>query len=84
MTSDRNDDDNPWKKVLEKYFQEFMLFFFPDIYDDIDWEKGYESFCDRGDGASQDQINATGFEISQGMEVSAYPAAIRGRQSEQA
>ncbi len=42
MTSDRDDYDNPWKKVLEKYFQEFMLFFFRDIYDDIDWEKGYE------------------------------------------
>jgi uncharacterized protein Smg (DUF494 family) len=42
MTSDRDDYDNPWKKVLEKYFQEFMQFFFPDIYDDIDWEKGYE------------------------------------------
>jgi hypothetical protein len=42
MTSDRDDYDNPWKKVLEKYFQEFMLFFFPEIHDDIDWEKGYE------------------------------------------
>jgi hypothetical protein len=42
MTSDHDDYDNPWKKVLEKYFQEFMLFFFPEIHDDIDWEKGYE------------------------------------------
>jgi hypothetical protein len=42
MTSDRDDYDNPWKKVIEKYFQEFMLFFFPEIHDDIDWEKGYE------------------------------------------
>jgi hypothetical protein len=42
MTADRDDFDNPWKQVLEKYFPEFMLFFFPDIHADIDWVKGYD------------------------------------------
>lgn len=42
MTSDRDDFDNPWKKILDRYFQEFMLFFFPNIHTDIDWKKGYE------------------------------------------
>ncbi|MEN8261557.1 MAG: hypothetical protein ABFS02_13445 [Pseudomonadota bacterium] len=39
-----NDDyDSPWKDVLERYFQEFMVFFFPRAAADIDWGKGYES-----------------------------------------
>ncbi len=29
--------DSPWKEALEKYFEEFILFFFPYIHADIDW-----------------------------------------------
>ncbi|NER08281.1 MAG: cytosolic protein [Okeania sp. SIO3C4] len=48
MTKDRETDDydSPWKEILEHYFREFIEFFFPDAYDDIDWEKGYE-FLDK-------------------------------------
>ena len=35
--------DSPWKDVLERYFTEFMAFFFPAAHADIDWSKGYES-----------------------------------------
>ena len=35
--------DSPWKDVLERYFPEFMAFFFPTAYQEIDWSKGYES-----------------------------------------
>lgn len=35
--------DSPWKVILERYFQDFMAFFFPDAHDDIDWSRGYES-----------------------------------------
>ncbi len=35
--------DSPWKDVLERYFPEFMAFFFPDAYAEIDWSRGYES-----------------------------------------
>ena len=35
--------DSPWKVILERYFQDFMAFFFPDAHDDIDWKRGYES-----------------------------------------
>ncbi len=35
--------DSPWKVVLERYFQDFMVFFFPNCHDDIDWSRGYES-----------------------------------------
>jgi len=38
--------DNPWKKVIEIYFKEFMLFFFPEIYDRIDFNRGYD-FLDK-------------------------------------
>ncbi len=35
--------DSPWKDVLERYFPEFMAFFFPEAYAEIDWSRGYES-----------------------------------------
>ncbi len=37
------DYDSPWKDVLERYFPEFMALFFPEIYLEIDWSKGWES-----------------------------------------
>jgi hypothetical protein len=42
MAEQRDDFDNPWKSILEKYFPEFMVFFFPGIHDDIDWMKGHD------------------------------------------
>ncbi len=42
MTQLPNDDyDNPWKTVIELYFREFMMFFFPSIAADIDWSRGF-------------------------------------------
>ncbi|NEO52501.1 MAG: transposase [Okeania sp. SIO3B5] len=35
--------DSPWKEALDVYFPEFMAFFFTDAYQEIDWEKGYET-----------------------------------------
>ncbi len=45
MVSDtqQNDYDSPWKDMLNDYFQEFMAFFFPDVEQEIDWNRGYES-----------------------------------------
>lgn len=33
------DYDSPWKEVLDYYFAEFMAFFFPQAYSEIDWKK---------------------------------------------
>jgi hypothetical protein len=44
--SAHDDFDSPWKEILEKYFPEFLQFFFPKAYKDIDWNKGYE-FLDK-------------------------------------
>lgn len=38
--------DSPWKEALEHYFEQFMLFFFPQAHAEIEWEKGYE-FLDK-------------------------------------
>lgn len=46
MTEQRADFDGPWKEILEDYFQDFLLFFFPEIHADINWDKGYE-FLDK-------------------------------------
>ncbi|MBD2472189.1 cytosolic protein [Nostoc sp. FACHB-145] len=34
--------DSPWKQILQLYFQDFMLFFFPQAHREIDWSKGFE------------------------------------------
>lgn len=36
-----DDYDSPWKEILECYFQEFIVFFFPEIAEEADWERGY-------------------------------------------
>ena len=46
MTTEYADYDSPWKEILERYFQEFMTFFFPAIAADIDWDADYE-FLDK-------------------------------------
>jgi hypothetical protein len=34
--------DSPWKQILESYFPQFMAFFFPEAYSQIDWERGFD------------------------------------------
>jgi hypothetical protein len=36
-----DDYDSPWKVAVEHYFNEFMAFYFPDAYAQIDWLKEY-------------------------------------------
>ena len=31
--------DSPWKTALERYFSEFMLFFFPAVHAGINWHR---------------------------------------------
>ncbi len=38
--------DSPWKEIIEFYFPEFMEFFFPKAYQQIDWDAGFE-FLDK-------------------------------------
>ena len=38
--------DSFWEEILEKLFQEFMQFFFPEIHRVIDFSKGYQ-FLDK-------------------------------------
>lgn len=40
------DQDSVWKEVIDDYFPEFMAFFFPLIWQDIDWDRKYE-FLDK-------------------------------------
>jgi hypothetical protein len=40
---EQSDFDSPWKDILESYFAEFMAFFFPQAYVDIDWSRKHES-----------------------------------------
>lgn len=40
------DFDSPWKEVIERFFKDFMAFFFPFAYAAIDWDKGFE-FLDK-------------------------------------
>jgi hypothetical protein len=38
--------DTPWKEAVERYFPEFMAFYFPQAFAQIDWSKGY-TFLDQ-------------------------------------
>jgi hypothetical protein len=44
--AENTDYDSSWKAVLERYFPQFLEFFFPQIYAEIDWERGWE-FLDK-------------------------------------
>ena len=46
MSTTQTDYDSPWKEALERYFEPFMEFFFPEAHADIDWSRGYE-FLDK-------------------------------------
>jgi hypothetical protein len=37
-----DDYDSPWKEAVERYFPEFMAFYFPAAHAQIDWTHGYE------------------------------------------
>ncbi|WP_414578498.1 transposase [Anabaena sp. CCY 9402-a] len=42
MTESTTDYDSPWKEVIELYFPNFLDFFFPQAYGEIDWTQPYE------------------------------------------
>jgi hypothetical protein len=35
------DFDMPWKAVIERFFELFLAFFFPELHADIDWSRGF-------------------------------------------
>lgn len=41
-----DDYDSPWKEAVERYFPEFMAFYFPAAHVQIDWTQGY-AFLDQ-------------------------------------
>ena len=45
--------DSGWKEAIEIYFKQFLPFFFPAIYDEVDLEKGYEFLRQRAGKNSQ-------------------------------
>jgi len=39
MDASNDQYDSPWKEAIERYFPEFMVFYFPDAHVEIDWSK---------------------------------------------
>lgn len=35
------DYDSPWKEALDRYFEQCLAFFFPQVHADIEWDRGY-------------------------------------------
>ncbi|MGA9382245.1 MAG: Rpn family recombination-promoting nuclease/putative transposase [Phormidium sp.] len=46
MTNPQTEIDTPWKDILQLYFEEFILFFFPTAHGEIDWARAPE-FLDK-------------------------------------
>ena len=43
MTQKRSTEyDSPWKDIIEHFFEDFMIFFYPQVHSHIDWTQGYE------------------------------------------
>ena len=42
MANSNTSFDSPWKEVVEIYLPEFIAFFFPEAYDAINWDRGFE------------------------------------------
>ena len=40
--------DSPWKDAVERYFPEFMAFYFPDAANLIDWSQAYTFLRTKG------------------------------------
>src|SRR5690348_8566281 len=38
-----SDYDNPWKDALDRWFDAFLAFFFPEVHRRIDWGRGWVS-----------------------------------------
>ena len=38
-----SDYDSPWKEALDRYFEAFLAFFFPQAHAEIDWSRGHEA-----------------------------------------
>ncbi|MGH9840722.1 MAG: DUF4351 domain-containing protein [Blastocatellia bacterium] len=43
LPSATSDQDSAWKEMLDEYLRAFLKFFFPQIHEEIDWRRGYES-----------------------------------------
>lgn len=46
MSNPQTEFDTPWKDILERYFEDFILFFFPEAHGEIDWTRAAE-FLDK-------------------------------------
>ncbi|NCO41151.1 MAG: hypothetical protein COZ06_39170 [Armatimonadetes bacterium CG_4_10_14_3_um_filter_66_18] len=46
MQTPRDDFDTAWKEMVQRYFRDFVAFFFPAVHRDIDWQRGVE-FLDK-------------------------------------
>ncbi len=46
MSQNATEFDSPWKDVIERYFEDFIAFFFPQAHGEIDWTRDYE-FLDK-------------------------------------
>lgn len=48
-TKVRTDYDSPWKEIIERFFREFVQFFLPAAYAEINWSRPPE-FLERSYG----------------------------------
>ena len=46
MSNPKTEFDSPWKDVIERYFEDFIRFFYPQAYGEIEWSRGFE-FLDK-------------------------------------
>jgi len=61
MTHPKSDFDSPWKEMLDRYFKDFMAFFFPRAFRDIDWSVDINEYA-KGIKISDQEIKTLALE----------------------
>ena len=39
IAQEKDEQDSPWKRILNQYLQEAVEFFFPDVAEIVDWSR---------------------------------------------
>ncbi len=45
IAQEKDEQDSPWKQILNQYLQEAVEFFFPDVAEIVDWSKAPTCIC---------------------------------------
>lgn len=55
-TKPRTNSDSAWKDILDAFFKDFVEYCLPDLYEQIDWERGVTSLDKELNAITKDNL----------------------------